>query len=145
MHFASFPLILRETAMKKLTQEETADMVAKMMLIESIIGTHGLSLELSRLARRLLEEGVDEAVVIMARVAEIRDAAGAITEAKRRICQAERDLEYAQGLLHMEEEDLRFAEEALRELDPSECVDVQEVVDEEVPDEEDDVEAARRH
>jgi len=120
-----------------------------MMFIESIIGTHGLSLELSRLARRLLEEGVDEAV-IMERVTEIRNAAGAITEAKRRICQAERDLAYAQGFLHMEEEDLRFAEEALRELDLSECTDVQEyieaeVVDEEVPDGEDDVEAARRY
>ncbi len=105
----------QETAMSKLTTEEAFAKAAQMMLIESIIGTHGLSLELSRLARRLLEEGRDPAEVF-ARVNDVRNDAGEIDQLEQREQEAIAALEAVQHLLDNKRQALSYSEQMLRYL-----------------------------
>ncbi|MSU60456.1 MAG: hypothetical protein EXS52_00885 [Candidatus Staskawiczbacteria bacterium] len=101
--------------MSKLTTEEAFAKAAQMMLIESIIGTHGLSLELSRLARRLLEEGRDPAEVF-ARVNDVRNDAGEIDQLEQREQEAIAALEAVQHLLDNKRQALSYSEQMLRYL-----------------------------
>jgi hypothetical protein len=111
-----------------------------MMLIESIVGTHGISLELSRLARRLLEEGERNPQEILARVEDIRNDAGEIDELERREGELLARLEGIRLLLDNKRSDLGYAEQLLCDLDSvnEHFVEIEELVVEVVDDNFDD-------
>ncbi len=114
-----------------------ADAAKQWAVIQSIIGTHGLSKELEGIAILLLVRGHDQAEVLRA-VEEIRNSTGGRDEALRQVHEAEKALHHAMNLLDMENETLYNSEGHLRELEglqePVEA-ELVEVVEEEFDDE----------
>lgn len=105
------------------------DAAKKWMLIQSIIGTHGLSKELEGIAILLLVRGHDQAEVLRA-VEEIRNSAGARDEALRHLREAEQALQHARKLLDQEDTILYYSEDHLRLLVQAEPVAKAELAEE---------------
>ena len=112
-----------------------ADAATKWMLIQSIIGTHGLSKELEGIAILLLVRGHAEQEVLWA-VEEIRNDAGARDEALRHVRELELALDQAIHRLHREDAALRSSESYLLCLGQgSALLEAKEVVEEDFDDE----------
>lgn len=99
----------------------------KWALISGIIGTYGLSKELEDTAILLLVRGHDQAEVLRA-VEEVRNSAGAVDQALWRVREAQTALDDANNLLHMEDNSLYYAQDALCRLGVAEV----EIVEEDV-------------